>query len=61
MVIVVSSDGGVDFLPDPSPAIRRSLIDSAIETIIGLENAEKVKRMLYRQTLDWLDFGIDSI
>lgn len=55
MIVVVSSDGGVDLVPNPPPAIRRSLIDSAIETITGLEAAGKISRTLYRKTLDWLD------
>ena len=55
MIVVVSSDGGVTFIPDPPPAIRRSLIDSAIETMVGLESAGEIKRRLYRQTLDWLE------
>jgi len=55
VIVVVSSDGGVDFIPNPLPAVRRSLIDSAIETIVGFQNATEVKRSLYRHTLDWLD------
>ena len=55
MIVVVSSDGGVDFVPNPPPAIRRSLIDSAVETITRLENTEKISRTLYQKTLDWLD------
>jgi DisA bacterial checkpoint controller nucleotide-binding len=55
MIVVVSSDGGVDFVPDPSPSIRRSSIDSALDTILRFESAEKIAETLYRQTLDWLD------
>jgi DisA bacterial checkpoint controller nucleotide-binding len=55
MVVVVSSDGGIDFVPNPMPAIRRSLVDSALQTIIGFESAGKIGRNFYRQTLDWLD------
>lgn len=55
MLVVVSSDGGVDFLPDPLPAIPRSTLDSAIETMVSFESAKQIKRRLYRQTLDWLD------
>jgi hypothetical protein len=55
MVVVVSSDGGVTFVPNPSPAIPRSLIDSVIETLVGIESAGAIQRRLYRQTLDWLN------
>lgn len=55
VVVVVSSDGGVDFIPNPLPVVRRSLIDSAIATIVDLQSASEVRRELYRQTLDWLD------
>jgi hypothetical protein len=55
LVVVVSSDGGVDFVPDPLPAIRRSQIDEAIETMRGLKSAARTNRRLYRATLDWLD------
>lgn len=54
MVVVVSSDGGVTFIPDPPPAIPRSLIDSVIATLTEIEGAEKIQRRLYRRTLDWL-------
>jgi hypothetical protein len=55
MIVVVSSDGGVDFVPDPLPSTRRSAIDSTIETIIRFESAGKIKRRRYHETLDWLD------
>lgn len=55
LVVVVSSDGGVDFIPNPLPAIRRSLIDQAIEEIQGLKSAAKINIRHYRATLDWLD------
>ncbi len=55
IIVIVSSDGGVDFVPDPRPAIRRSLIDSAIGTIVGMASAERIERKLYRQNLEWLD------
>ncbi len=55
MLVVVSSDGGVDFVPNPMPAICRSLVDLAIQTLVGFESAEEISRKLYRETLDWLD------
>jgi DisA bacterial checkpoint controller nucleotide-binding len=54
VAVVVSSDGGVTFIPDPPPAIRRSQIDSVIETLAGIESAGEIQKRLYRQTLDWL-------
>jgi hypothetical protein len=55
VIVVVSSDGGVEFVPDPRPLIRRSAVDDAIKTIQGLRDAERTSRRLYRTTLDWLD------
>jgi hypothetical protein len=55
MLVVVSSDGGVDFVPDPPPAIRRSLIDSAIEKMTGFEQAKQIGRTQYHETLELLD------
>jgi hypothetical protein len=54
MIAVVSSDGGVTFIPDPPPAIPRSLIDSVINTLAGIESSGEIQRRFYRQTLDWL-------
>jgi hypothetical protein len=53
--VVVSSDGGVDFIPDPRPAIRRSQIDEAIGKTKSFKGTETTNRTLYRSTLDWLD------
>ncbi len=55
MIIVISSDGGVDIVPNPPPSIRRSLIHSAIEKMTGFETASQISRRDYRDTLDWLD------
>jgi hypothetical protein len=46
LIVVVSSDGGVDFVPNPLPAIRRSLVDSAIEVMLGFERADKISYTL---------------
>jgi hypothetical protein len=55
LIVVVSSDGGVDFIPDPLPAIRRSQIDEAIGKMKSFRGTETINRTLYRSTLDWLD------
>jgi hypothetical protein len=55
LLVVVSSDGGVDFIPDPLPAIRRSQIDEAIGKMKSFKGTETINRTLYRSTLDWLD------
>jgi len=55
LVAVVSSDGGVDFFPNPPPAIRRAAIDDAISAVKELAKEEKLGRRRYHATLDWLD------
>ncbi len=55
MIVVVSSDGGVDFIPDPMPMINRAVIDDAIALLSGFETAANVPRRRYRMTLDLLD------
>jgi hypothetical protein len=55
IILVVSSDGGVDFVPNPRPAIRRSAVDEAINKIQELRNAKRLNKRLYSSTLDWLD------
>jgi hypothetical protein len=55
MIVVVSSDGGVDFIPNPKPMIERALIDNAIALLSGFETAETIPRRRFRETIDLLD------
>lgn len=55
MIVVVSSDGGVDFIPNPMPMIQRAVIDDAIALLSGFEKAASIPRRRYRMTVDLLD------
>jgi hypothetical protein len=55
MAIVVSEDGGIDFIPNPRPAIRRSEIDFRIEALKNLAAAEKISRARYLPLIGWLE------
>jgi hypothetical protein len=55
MIVVVSSDGGVDFIPNPMPMINRAVIDDAIALLSGFETAANIPRRRHRITLDLLD------
>ena len=55
MIVVVSSDGGVDFIPNPMPTIQRAVIDEAIALLSGFEKAANIPRRRYRMTVDLLD------
>ncbi len=55
MAIVISEDGGVDFIPNPLPALRRSEIDERIVALAKLKDAEKISRTRYLAFVDWLE------
>ena len=55
MIVVVSSDGGVDFIPNPMPMIRRAVIDAAIAILKEFAEASDIPRRRYRMTVDILD------
>ena len=55
LLLVVSSDGGIDLVPNPRPAIRRSTVDDNIRTMQELANAPQINRRRYNTTLDWLN------
>ena len=52
LAVVVSEDGGVDFIPNLPPSIPRSLIHDAIGTLQKLLEADKINRIEFRQTVD---------
>ncbi|MBV9276512.1 MAG: DNA integrity scanning protein DisA nucleotide-binding domain protein [Verrucomicrobia bacterium] len=55
LAVVVSEDGGIDFIPDLPPAIRRSAIDRAIAEIKELRGVTRISRARYDSALDFLD------
>lgn len=54
IAIVVSEDGGVDIIPNPPPAIKRSLISGAIEELESISKADDIARRRYNELYDWL-------
>jgi len=52
---VVSADGGIDFIPNLPPAVRRSAIDRAIAEIKELRGVNPISRARYDGVLDFLD------
>jgi hypothetical protein len=55
MLIVISEDGGVDFIPDLKPAIKQSQIEDAIAELKQINNAEQINHKKYNRTMEWLD------
>lgn len=55
MIVVVSSDGGVDFIPNPMPMISRKVIDDAIALLGEFADMVNFSRRLYRKAVDLLD------
>jgi hypothetical protein len=55
LAVVVSEDGGIDFIPNPRPVIRRSEIDSRIETLKNLAAGQKINRSRYVPLVEWLE------
>jgi hypothetical protein len=55
LAVVVSADGGIDFIPNLPPAIRRSAIDRAIAEISELRGVNPISRARYDGVLDFLD------
>lgn len=54
LVVVISEDGGVDFIPDPPPKIRRADLSQAISEIEAIAQSETPGRLRYNQLYDWL-------
>lgn len=55
LAVVVSEDGGVDFVPNLRPPIKRSSIDRAIARLEGCKSEDRLPVRRYREILDWLD------
>jgi len=54
VAIIVSEDGGVDVVPDPPPAIKRSSILTAIEELHSISNSEDIPIKRYNELYEWL-------
>jgi hypothetical protein len=54
MAIVISEDGGIDFIPNLRPPLKRSQIDNAISTLRQVFSQELIDLRRYNQTMDWL-------
>jgi hypothetical protein len=54
IAIVISEDGGVDVIPDPPPAIKRSSISEAVEELEIISESKEIARRRYNELYDWL-------
>lgn len=55
LAVVVSEDGGIDFIPNLKPAISRLKIDQTISALEALTDAERINRREYVSLMDWLE------
>jgi hypothetical protein len=55
LAVVVSEDGGIDFIPNLLPAVWRSAIDRAIAELKELRGVTPISRVRYDCALDFLD------
>ena len=54
VAIIVSEDGGIDIVPNPPPAIKRSLISKAVDELEIISDSEDVANRRYNDIYDWL-------
>lgn len=54
ITIVISEDGGVDFIPDLKPAIKQSDIKKAIQELHDIRLGNTIDLHKYNKTMDWL-------
>ena len=54
VAIIVSEDGGVDIVPNPPPAIRRSSIVTTIDGLNSVSNSDDIPLKRYNELYDWL-------
>ena len=55
LAIVVSEDGGVDVIPDPPPAIKRSVLVAMVTELEEISKAEEIPNRRYNEIYDWLN------
>jgi hypothetical protein len=54
LAIVVSADGGVNYVPDLLPRLKRSEIDSKILELAKIETTHPLPRKKFNDVCDWL-------
>lgn len=54
IAIVISEDGGVDFIPDLKPAIKQSDIKKAIQELLDIRLGKAINLQKYNKTMNWL-------
>ena len=55
LAVVVSEDGGVDFVPNLRASIKRSTIDRALAELESYKSEDQLRIRRYRDILNWLD------
>ena len=55
LAIIFSEDGGVDFVPNLMPAIKRSEIENVVAQLRTLKDAPRVTRRRYAELFEWCD------
>ena len=55
LATVVSSDGGVDFIPNLRPAIRKADLDRVLGELSVLSETSSVNRRVFSKLYEWLD------
>jgi len=54
LAVVVSEDGGIDFIPDPPPRIKRSTLVNVIQEIEAISKSTEIPRARFNHLYDWL-------
>ena len=55
ILIIISEDGMVNFVPDLMPQVKRSFIIEKINELKELDKSDKIKVKDFNMTLDWLE------
>ncbi len=55
LAVVVSADGGVDFVPNLRPAIDRACIDQALSELHTIQGGDHINIRKFGQLVEWMD------
>lgn len=55
ILIIISEDGMVNFVPDLMPQVKRSFIIEKIDELKELDKSDKIRVKDFNMTLDWLE------
>ncbi len=55
LAIVISEDGGIDFIPDLMPAIKLSEIKKSLNTLKDILKTKPINRRRYSETMEFFD------